>query len=426
MPTNDSEDEELRSWKEIAEYLGVSIRTAQLWEAERDLPVTRLPGARSRVSATKGELDAWKRSSPEPNGGRRGRRWIAVAGAAAVAFAAVAAHLLTLQASTRPASFRLEGNFLIVQDAAGSEVWRKVFPEPLRGGGQAWFGDLDDDGRTEMLYALRVRIGSTAPLICYSGEGEEKWRFAPGRAVATPEQDYAPIYYISRFKVFEVSPGRRAIAVTSHHYLHHPNQVALLSAEGKLLREYWHSGHLYSLEMADFDGDKSPDIYLGGISNGYRAATLVVLDPRNFHGASAEAASPNHQLRGFTRGNERARLVFPRTCINRKFEPYNCVRDVVVEPERIVVKVCEKDSPALLSVVYRFTRDLRPETADPGDRLCAFHRELEEEGRLDHAFGATERADLLAVEDLARPHLSARRSSKASAAEGRPSSKPGR
>jgi hypothetical protein len=50
----------LSSWKEIAHHLGVNVRTAQKWERERGLPVRRLAGARSRVSADPPTLDAWK------------------------------------------------------------------------------------------------------------------------------------------------------------------------------------------------------------------------------------------------------------------------------------------------------------------------------------------------------------------------------
>lgn len=52
--------QELSSWKEISAYLGVSIKTAQLWEQQRGLPVHRLPGPRGRVYAKVDELDAWK------------------------------------------------------------------------------------------------------------------------------------------------------------------------------------------------------------------------------------------------------------------------------------------------------------------------------------------------------------------------------
>lgn len=50
----------LRSWKEIASYLGVGTRTAQRWKKARKLPV-RQPGAKrsSAVLAFSEELDRW-------------------------------------------------------------------------------------------------------------------------------------------------------------------------------------------------------------------------------------------------------------------------------------------------------------------------------------------------------------------------------
>ena len=280
MSTTGTEGDELRSWKEIAEYLGVSIRTAQLWEVERDLPVKRLPGGRSRVSAALTELEAWKKSSAPPR-----RHWRGAAVAAALTLAVVAAVLLHSRRLPQPASFRLEENCLIVKDSGGREFWRKMFDSPLapaHDGRQSWFGDLDADGETEMIFAPRTKSGSPLPLICYSQRGDEKWRFQPGRKVATPAESFAPIFVVRRFAVFAPSPGRQVVAVSSHHYLYYPNQVALLSPGGKVLREYWHSGRLAWLETADFEGDGVKEIYLGGISNANRAATLVVLDPRTF------------------------------------------------------------------------------------------------------------------------------------------------
>lgn len=61
------ERRELTSWKEIAAFLGVNVRTAQKWENERKLPVRRLPGGRGRVAADVAALDAWKRSTPDDN-----------------------------------------------------------------------------------------------------------------------------------------------------------------------------------------------------------------------------------------------------------------------------------------------------------------------------------------------------------------------
>ena len=82
---------ELTSWKEIATHLGVSVRTAQMWEAQRGLPVRRLPGPRGRVLATTTELDLWKLSGTGPAAalplatpGVASRKWWIAAGAVAV------------------------------------------------------------------------------------------------------------------------------------------------------------------------------------------------------------------------------------------------------------------------------------------------------------------------------------------------------
>jgi len=46
----------LYGWKAIAEYLGISVRSAQRWERNHDLPVKRRFG---RVWQSSNELDKW-------------------------------------------------------------------------------------------------------------------------------------------------------------------------------------------------------------------------------------------------------------------------------------------------------------------------------------------------------------------------------
>jgi uncharacterized protein (TIGR02996 family) len=51
----------LQTWKEVAAFFGKDERTVKRWEAERGLPVHRLPGARSRIYAEVEELEVWLR-----------------------------------------------------------------------------------------------------------------------------------------------------------------------------------------------------------------------------------------------------------------------------------------------------------------------------------------------------------------------------
>jgi hypothetical protein len=53
----------LESWKEIAAYLNREVRTAMRWEKERGLPVHRIPGKRSGVSAPASEAGAGLREN---------------------------------------------------------------------------------------------------------------------------------------------------------------------------------------------------------------------------------------------------------------------------------------------------------------------------------------------------------------------------
>ena len=65
MPSSQVDVRVLSSWKEIASHLGVGVRTAQVWERERGLPVRRLPGPRGRVYVTVDALDTWRGTAPK-------------------------------------------------------------------------------------------------------------------------------------------------------------------------------------------------------------------------------------------------------------------------------------------------------------------------------------------------------------------------
>lgn len=104
--------------------------------------------------------------------------------------------------------------------------------------------------------------------------------------------------------------------VSSYHFPYFPNVVTLLSADGTVLREYWHAGHLPQLVLADLDG--ATKIHAGGANNARKAVTLVVLDPDTMGGSSREP--PEYQLVGLGEGREVARVFFPATCLTRSVD----------------------------------------------------------------------------------------------------------
>lgn len=55
----------LNTWKEIAQYVGRSVRTIQRWERELGFPIHRPRGKqRSAVIAMPPEIDEWARRTP--------------------------------------------------------------------------------------------------------------------------------------------------------------------------------------------------------------------------------------------------------------------------------------------------------------------------------------------------------------------------
>ncbi|MDX2149706.1 MAG: hypothetical protein SFV54_03155 [Bryobacteraceae bacterium] len=233
------------SWKEIAAYLGVSVRTAQLWEKERGLPVRRLPGPRGPVSASLEELDAWRagdrKSVPaEPVAAppvRHFAPWPWAGAGFAAAVLVVAAVWAVVPRPGEPANWKVTGNTLVVTDTRGREVFSHPFEERLddyyhrdrQNREHAWIGDLDGDGEKEVVFGLAqslATIQKSDRVVCYSARGEEKWKFELGAAARRFEEKLRPPY---RFRNLAVLPsGNRLVVAATHHTLY-ASQVALLS-----------------------------------------------------------------------------------------------------------------------------------------------------------------------------------------------------
>jgi hypothetical protein len=454
---------ELSSWKEIADYFGVSVRTVQHWEG-RGLPVRRVPGgARSRVFVDITELEEWKRScAPASENSHAGTgavpgvqgqqkqtarapwqlgtpirnhltaRNIALAALCiSVGLAVVAPTTVFFFRKGNPAEWQVENNSLVLFDDRDREVWRKVFGEPLEpavydrrlktNGGLPLLVDIDDDGDVETLFPYQpLDAGRGAILICYSRRGTEKWRFVPGAAVRSGKETFDPVFSIRGLALVERGRSHeKAILVVSSHYLLYPTQVVLLSPDGSLLRQYWHSGHIGvlkdTLRVIDFNRDGREEIYLCGVDNGFRQATLVVLDPESFEGAASER-NPDHQLQGFAPGKEIFRTLFPKGCMNRVSHEYNNTLAMNFTGTSLVLHVAEvvAASPRLdVHVFYRLGPDYSLREFSVGDLFEITHDQLHRQGKLDHAFNPAELAAFRNLSFLTRPPPTARMSSEA-------------
>src|SRR5260221_2010808 len=233
MNTAPDPGRELRSWKEIAAYLGKSVRSGQEWEKKLGLPVRRLNvGGRDEVVAMTGELEAWKLErekkpsgeevdsttepslrnvasrpsgleKPEPPP-RRAFRLSRKPVLVLVGLLTVGSILVYWAWPRRaPSIVELDGKSLVAKDGQGREIWRHEFPFFIDNGSYGhfrdspkwWIGDLDGDGKVETLFVYRFleEANQNTALFCFSQDGKLKWRFVPGRVVKDQVREYSPI-----------------------------------------------------------------------------------------------------------------------------------------------------------------------------------------------------------------------------------------
>jgi DNA-binding winged helix-turn-helix (wHTH) protein len=332
--------------------------------------------------------------------------------AVAMAAISIGVYILVrmLTADPRPQSGRLDGATLIILNSKGQELWRKGFSDgffpayyPNGLAPRMWFGDLNGDGHTNVLLLYQSAVSPksrSTVLICYSDRGKEVWRWVPGRALAELEGD-PPTFYIGAFGVLKAPPGEhRRIVVSSSHKLWYPNQIALLDSNGKLVSEYWHSGHLDHLTLADLDGDGRQEIIAAGISNGYHQATLIVLDPDRLFGSSTEAARPEIQIHGIGVARERIRLLFHRSDLNMTLASYNEGDEVTVEHGDIRFSTLECRQSPWCHIWYEFDTNFRLLSAYADDTFRGIHNEFYHSDKHPHLFSAEEEREFQKVRCL--------------------------
>ncbi len=303
----------------------------------------------------------------------------------------------------QPKFGRLEGSTLLIFDGDGIELWRKAFPDGIGPSyyyaqglaDRIWFGDLDGRGHTSVLfvYSPARAASQSSTLICYSDRGKEKWRWTPGKAL--PElAGSAAIYKTFALGVLKATDKRPPrIVVSSAHDTWWPNQLAILDSNGNVLSQYWHSGRLDHILLADVEGDGEQKIIATGVANGYdHQATLVELDPDKLFGASAEKR-PEFQIHGMGIGQERLRLLFPRSDLNQALYQFNLATDPTFEHGSLSLTVLECTSPPGCRIWYEFDKDTRLVAAFAGsDEFRSAHERFYQSGKNAHILSAEERA----------------------------------
>jgi hypothetical protein len=402
--------QQLTSWKEIADYLGVSLRTAQSWEREKGLPVQRMPGEKGRVVADPAELNRWRRTTLRTNSWWSNPTYLRGFALASLAIAlAVVAYefsaYLSQHIGRQPASFRMGRRSITVLDGNGVDMWRKAFPEPLEsadysdaamaGHRKIAFTDIDSDGDVETLfvYSPLNSLRNPSALYCFSRAGEERWSFAPVRA-SGQNGGYGRTHVINDLLIARNHGSSEAkILLLDCRLPGHSAKLFVLSPRGEIHATYAHEGHLGMLETADVDGCGREEILMGGFASERHEAEVIVLAmPTDTVATTAEAdltraAQP-------VKLQEKAVLTFPRTCVNKKLEESNKIAHIADSGDLLTVVVSELSDDPSVEVTYQLDRQLRVKDVWFSDALRNLHQTLRTQGVLDHSLTEAEVSNL--------------------------------
>lgn len=383
----------LDSWKEIADFLGVSVRTALRWKERAGMPVHR--AATGHVFARADELERWRRGQPAaPRPGLRLR-----AGLAAGLTVALAGLVLSSARSVGvPAAVRLAGSEVVAVDAGGRPRWSVTVPDLGSGAGLGWevstperslVADLDGDGEVEVVVnVLPETEGRTGRLLCFSADGSRRWERHLGRAVEDHHARYSTDYLGHLLRLVRAGERRYLLSVAAHR-LWHPAQVALLDpATGEVVEEFWHPGAITHALVVEPPGGES-ELFLAGLNNpGPEPGNPVVMALRLPF--SRSLPSPHSAFAGLSHGGPRAYAILPRGDVSVAQGAVATVTRLVLEvPPSVLVQVrYTRDKRSTLS--YRFDLSLRLDAFHEAIEVPSVHGALARSGALNHVFSPEE------------------------------------
>ena len=149
------------------------------------------------------------------------------------------------------------------------------------------------------------------------------------------------------------------------------------------------------MTLADLDGDGREEILATGTANGHdHQATLVVLDPERLWGASTEV-QPAFQIHGMGIAQERLRVFFSRSDLNRALFQFNQAIEPTVEHGilRLTVLECITPFPGGCRIYYEFDKNFHLIAAYAGsDEFRSAHNKFFQTGKNAHTLNPEEQA----------------------------------
>lgn len=422
----------LSGWKEIASYLGKSVRSAQRWEADYRLPVHRIttPDGGHLIYATRSEIDAWRLELkagrlddgsngvdlPEEHGNGNGsgaapsdlvddgapspgaplatalpavgrRSHVLIASMALNVALLVTTAWLAWPARLVPARFELHGTMVRAMSASERTVWQHDFGGPVRsphslGNNAVFETDLDGDGTLEVIAVLRVNASGPRGLtesdriVAFRRDGRLLWTVQPTHELRDAERTYTGPWMVRAVAV----DGRRVAAGFSHPAWR-PNFVVEIDAKGQTRVRYVQGGWVQGL--AYWRTPRGLALAIGGETGDLKGASLAIIDADGPGGR--EQAAPERALtcRGCPNAPARELYLFPNGDVTKAlFRPWGLVS--AVRPRGADLGIWIAADSGLLGAVAFLTADGRIREYSAALAYWEAHGQLYEDRRMDH------------------------------------------
>jgi hypothetical protein len=380
---------------------------AAYYQGSADPVVVELPKGRYIPLFRTREGTTAESAHPPPvgSGGRRSTRVALSLGGVAVLAVALAGFWAwragVVAASRVPHHWSLDGSQLTVLDASGRVVWQKHFPPFHREFGievhdKALIGDVDGDGRTEVLFTFLpedIRNG-TGALLCFEQNGRQRWQSTYGVPKTFGDRTFGAGYRGRLLRLAKIA-GKPYILTIANHHLWYPSQVAIVDPRtGRTVEDYWHPGAIYHCVLQDIDGDGQDEVIFAGINNpgeglGHAGVGILKLP---FSKTPLPPPQPGDPFPPLTGGGEAAYALLPLPDTSRALGLLPGVVELKVDERRHIV--VEVGIPESGGIVYYLDFALHLQEFGVSDNFPAVHERLFRQHLLDHRLSPAEKASL--------------------------------
>ena len=292
----------LNGWKEIAAYLGKSVRSVQRWEATLGLPVHRIRTPDGQiVYSERREIDDWRRqleaqpvaepedpANPEalpeaiapPGPDRRhiAKRlapvWLVAVGIVLIGIGLIAGRSISPRP---PGAFSVEfaGRSLQGLNSKGEVVWSFGFDRDVTGGHlKPRLIDLEGDGALEWIVPVVSAVRGTVSdaIYCFTQGGALRWKVQADETLTYNGRKVTPPWLLVDFEVAPAVPRRVWAAFARGEG---PNFILEINASGSSHMRYFQAGPIATLHH--WQTPSGAFLVAGGFSQKHARPSIVLL-----------------------------------------------------------------------------------------------------------------------------------------------------